>query len=82
MAVTVVCCYVFMLRVWILPEDTTVMKSLWSLWLLHLMLFDIVCMIFLNVSSGVRWCPVEARSPCCDAGSGRVAVIVVCWYVV
>ena len=36
---------------------------------------------FLNVSSGVQWCPVVARSPCCDARSGRVAVAIVCCYV-
>jgi hypothetical protein len=53
-AVTVVCCYVVMLRGWIRPEDTIVMKSLWSLWLLRLMLFGVVCMTFLDVSSGVQ----------------------------
>ena len=37
---------------------------------------------YLSVSSGVRWCLVVARSPCCDARSDRVAVTVVCCYVV
>ena len=37
---------------------------------------------YLNVSSDVRWCLVVARSPCCDARNSRVAVVVVCCYVV
>ena len=82
MAVTVVCCYVVMLRGWIRPGDTLVMKSLV---VFMAVASDIVrcCMYdfltYFQAFSDVQWI---ARSPCCDAGSGRVAVIIVCCYVV